>query len=64
MEGGSTMISIAFMFSPIYLRLEGKVPLTPRIDIGLNINAIGNKPFHMRSGSAFYNLPPPPPAIT
>ena len=28
MEGGSTIISIAFMFSPIYLRLEDNVQCT------------------------------------
>ena len=25
-EGGSTIISVAFIFGPIYLRLEGNVP--------------------------------------
>ena len=40
-EGGSTMISIAFMFSPIYPRLEGKVPPTPKgLKFFLNMNAI------------------------
>ena len=39
MEGGSTMISIAFMFSTIYLRLEDKVPPL-RIEFFLNMNAI------------------------
>ena len=29
-EGDSTIISIAFMFSPIYLRLEDNVPPPPR----------------------------------
>ena len=54
---------IAFMFSTIYLRLEGKVPPPPpRIEIGLIMNAIENKSFHLRSASAFYNLPTPLPS--
>ena len=36
--------SIAFMFSTIYLRLEGKVPASPQeIEIGLNMNATEKK---------------------
>ena len=55
--------SVVFMFSAIYLRLEGKVPPpSPRIEIGLNMNAIENKSFHLRSASAFYNFPFPLPA--
>ena len=30
MKGGSTIVSIAFMFSPIYLRLEDNVPAPQR----------------------------------
>ena len=56
MESGSTIISIAFMFSQIYLRLEDNVS-PPEIEIGLN-NAIEKKSFQVRSASAFYNLPP------
>ena len=47
---------IAFMFSPIDWKT--RYPL-PRIEIGLNMNAIENKSFHLRSASAFYNLPSP-----
>ena len=61
-EGGSTIISIAFMFSPIYLRLEDNVTPPPEIEIGLN-NAIEKKSFQVRSASAFYNLPPSLPSF-
>ena len=38
-EGGSTIISIAFMFSPIYLILEDNVPpLPPPPEIEIELN--------------------------
>ena len=44
MEGGSTIISIAFMFSPIYLRLEDNVPPPPqKLKLDQTINAIEKK---------------------
>ena len=39
------MIFLAFMFSTIYLRLEGKVASPPGIEIGLNMNAIEKNHF-------------------
>ena len=49
-----------FTFQVTVTLEAGKVPPPPRIEIGLNMNAKENKSFHLRSASAFSNLPPFP----